>query len=294
MLNNRPLTVLALLRAFRWRISFTWLLILFEVALTALVPLFIGFAIDGLLASDTQALFQLIAVLAVLIAVSVIRRAYDTRVFGTVRVEMGETQAARAAILPVSTLNARLGMGRELADFLETDLPLAMTSLVQLIISVIVLYTFDLVLALAGVSAVATMMVIYSLSHGRFYRLNGQLNQQAERQVGILETRKSQSLLAHLTRLRRIEVRISDTETIVYGAIFVVLLGLVVFNLWYATANLMITSGTIFSIVTYSWELVDAALAFPMALQGWSRLSEIMKRINHAVPSELSKPQADQ
>jgi hypothetical protein len=94
--------------------------------------------------------------------------------------------------------------------------------------------------------------------------------------------------------LRRIEVRISDTESIVYGAIFVVLLGLVVFNLWYATANLTITSGTIFSIVTYSWELVDAALAFPMALQGWSRLSEIMQRINHTVPSDFLKSQADQ
>jgi hypothetical protein len=293
MLNEGPLTVLALLRAFRWRITLTWLLILCETALTALVPLFIGFAIDGLLASDTEALFQLIAVLTVLILVSVIRRAYDTRVFGTVRVEMGKAQAARAANLPISTLNARLGMGRELADFLEADLPLAMTSFVQLIISLIVLYIFDPMLALAGASSVAIMLVIYSLSHARFYRLNGQLNQQTEQQVGILETRKPQRLMTHLTRLRGIEVRISDTESIIYGGIFVVLLGFVVFNLWYATANLSITSGTIFSIVTYSWELVDAALAFPMALQGWSRLSEIMQRINQAAPSEFAKLKVD-
>jgi hypothetical protein len=293
MLNEGPLTVLALLRAFRWRITLTWLLILCETALTALVPLFIGFAIDGLLASDTQALFQLIAVLTVLIVVSVIRRAYDTRVFGTVRVEMGKAQAARAANLPISTLNARLGMGRELADFLEADLPLAMTSFVQLIISLIVLYIFDPMLALAGASSVAIMLAIYSLSHARFYRLNGQLNQQTEQQVGILETRKPQRLMTHLTRLRGIEVRISDTESIIYGGIFVVLLGLVVFNLWYATANLSITSGTIFSIVTYSWELVDAALAFPMALQGWSRLSEIMQRINPAAPSDFAKLKVD-
>ena len=293
MLNEGPLTVLALLRAFRWRITLTWLLILCETALTALVPLFIGFAIDGLLASDTEALFQLIAVLTVLIVVSVIRRAYDTRVFGTVRVEMGKAQAARAANLPISTLNARLGMGRELADFLEADLPLAMTSFVQLIISLIVLYIFDPMLALAGASSVAIMLAIYSLSHVRFYRLNGQLNQQTEQQVGILETRKPQRLRTHLTRLRGIEVWISDTESIIYGGIFVVLLGLVVFNLWYATANLSITSGTIFSIVTYSWELVDAALAFPMALQGWSRLSEIMQRINQAAPSDFAKLKVD-
>ena len=231
--------------------------------------------------------------LTVLILVSVIRRAYDTRVFGTVRVEMGKAQAARAANLPISTLNARLGMGRELADFLEADLPLAMTSFVQLIISLIVLYIFDPMLALAGASSVAIMLVIYSLSHASFYRLNGQLNQQTEQQVGILETRKPQRLMTHLTRLRGIEVRISDTESIIYGGIFVVLLGFVVFNLWYATANLSITSGTIFSIVAYSWELVDAALAFPMALQGWSRLSEIMQRINQAAPSDLAKLKVD-
>jgi hypothetical protein len=184
-------------------------------------------------------------------------------------------------------------MGRELADFLEADLPLAMTSFVQLIISLIVLYIFDPMLALAGASSVAIMLAIYSLSHVRFYRLNGQLNQQTEQQVGILETRKPQRLRTHLTRLRGIEVRISDTESIIYGGIFVVLLGLVVFNLWYATANLSITSGTIFSIVTYSWELVDAALAFPMALQGWSRLSEIMQRINQAAPSDFAKLKVD-
>ncbi|VCU61920.1 probable integral membrane protein NMA1777 [Tritonibacter mobilis] len=294
MLSKGPPTVLALLRAFRWRISLTWLLIFIEVALTALVPLLIGFAIDGLLANEMVPLFQLIAILVVLIVVGVIRRAYDTRVFGTMRVEMGKIQAACAANLSISTLNAQLGMGRELADFLEADLPLAMTSLVQPIISVVILYAFDPMLALAGVSAVAAMLAIYSPSHRRFYRLNGQLNQQAERQVGILETRKPQSLSTHLTRLRQIEVRISDTETIVYGAIFVVLLGLVVFNLWYATASLTITSGTIFSIVTYSWELVDAALAFPMALQGWSRLSEIMRRINPTTLSDSLNAKADQ
>ena len=294
MLSKGPLTVLALLRAFRWRISLTWLLIFIEVALTALVPLLIGFAIDGLLANEMVPLFQLIAILVVLIVVGVIRRAYDTRVFGNMRVEMGKIQAARAANLSISTLNAQLGMGRELADFLEGDLPLAMTSLVQLIISVVILYAFDPMLALAGVSAVAAMLAIYSLLHRRFYRLNGQLNQQTERQVGILETRKPQSLSTHLTRLRQIEVRTSDTESIVYGVIFVVLLGLVVFNLWYATASLTITSGTIFSIVTYSWELVYAALAFPMALQGWSRLSEIMRRINPTTLSDSLNAKAEQ
>ncbi len=75
-------------------------------------------------------------------------------------------------------------------------------------------------------------------------------------------------------------MRLSDTESFLYGAIFIVLLGLVVFNLWSATTVLSITTGTIFSIVSYSLEFVESALVLPVTLQGWSRLSEITKRIN--------------
>ncbi|MGH1416828.1 MAG: ABC transporter six-transmembrane domain-containing protein [Pelagimonas sp.] len=278
--EDGPITIPALLRVFWRRIGLTWVLTLFETALTALVPLFIGFAIDGLLAQNTTALFQLITVMAVLIAISVARRAYDTRVFGTVRVEVGRAQAARAPDQPVSMLNARLSMGREIVDFLEGELPLVIAAVVQLVISMIVLFAFGPMLALAGAVAVVAMLMIYALFHRRFYRLNGHLNQQTERQVGILETRNPRGLLLHLSHLRRVEVRLSDSESILYGAIFIVLLGLVVFNLWYATTTLPITTGTIFSIVSYSWEFIESALALPVTLQGWSRLSEITKRIN--------------
>ncbi len=75
-------------------------------------------------------------------------------------------------------------------------------------------------------------------------------------------------------------MRLSDTESFLYGAIFIVLLGLVVFNLWSATTVLSITTGTIFSIVSYSLEFVESALVLPVTLQGWSRLSESTKRTN--------------
>jgi len=272
-----------LIRVFYLRIGATWALTLCETALIALVPLFSGFAIDGLLAGQTAALFQLAGVMAALIVVSVIRRIYDTRVFGTVRVEVGRTQATRASAQPVSILNARLGMGRELVDFLEVEVPLVMTAVVQIIISVIVLCAFDVTLALAAGCAVGIMLAIYGLFHKRFFLLNGVFNGQTERQVSILEARNAPRLLTHLLRLRRMEVRISDAESALYGSVFAVLLGLVVFNLWYATTHVAVTPGTIFAIVSYSWEFVEAAVTFPMALQSWSRLSEIIQRLNTSV-----------
>lgn len=288
MLSGHNLTIASLLRVFLGRISLTWVMILAETSLMALIPLFIGFAIDGLLTGAMRELWALAGVMAALIVIAVIRRIYDTRVYGAIRVEMGREQATRSAELPVSSLNARLGMGRELVDFLEQTLPEAMAAAVQLTIAVMVLYAFSPVLAFASGVAALAMVLIYVLFHGRFYRLNGALNQQTEKQVSILEKRKTWQTHAHLLHLRRHEVRLSDTEAVLYGAIFILLLGLILFNLWFAATELTITVGTIFSIISYSWEFVESALALPVTLQSWSRLSEIMRRLNACGGSEAS------
>ncbi len=257
----------------------TWLLILAETGITVLIPLFIGFAIDGLLDHEFLAFVHLAALLAALIVIGVARRVYDTRVYGTVRVEMGKALAARFASLPISSLNARIGMGRELADFLEETLPAALAGVVQFVVSAILLFFFSPVLALAACAVILVMVLTYALFHTSFHRLNGALNEQMERQVRILETRRNNPVHHHLRRIRRFEVKLSDTEAVLYGLIFILLIALVLFNLWYATQFLTVTPGAIFSIVSYTWEFAEAALALPITLQAWSRLSEITARL---------------
>lgn len=280
MLDSRDLTIATLLKAFPWRVSLTWLMTLGETALMALIPLFIGFAIDGLLSGSVLELLHLAALFAVLVGLAVIRRVYDTRVYSMIRVEFGKAQTKRGADLPISTLNAQIGMGRELVQFLEETLPMVMTGLTQLVIAIVILYAFSPLLALsAGIAAIGSL-AIYALFHHRFYRLNGELNHQTEQQVGILNKRRLRPAIAHFQRLRRAEIRISDSEAILYGLIFVLLLALIIFNIWHATTALDATTGAIFSIISYSWDFVDGAIALPATLQHWTRLSEIMNRIN--------------
>ncbi len=281
MLNGKPFTVLTIVRAFLRPIVLTWLFSLCEMALTALLPLFVGFAIDGLLSGTTEDLFRLAALMGVQLIVAVTRRAYDTRVYGTVRVELGKSQIERGGDVSVSALNARLTMARELVGFLEEEFPMVMMSVVQLIVAVVVLYFFHWTLALAGLVAFVVMMCIYAAFHRPFFRLNGRLNHQTEQQVRLLERREHPRLAQHLLRLRKVEVQISDAESILYGSVYVALLGLILFNLWFAATNLQISTGTMFSIVMYSWEFVEASLALPTVLQSWSRLSEITQRINN-------------
>ncbi len=203
------------------RIALTWCIILAETGLLALIPLVIGLAIDDLLVGKTVSFWQLAGIMALLIGLSVIRRAYDTRVYGAVRVELGKAQVQRASGSEVSTLNARIAMGRELVDFLEDILPEALAAGVQLLVSVAILYTFSPSLALAAAGATLCMILIYAASHHRLYCLNAALNQQTEMQVTLLERRTARPMLSHFLRLRRYEVRLSDAEALLYGAIFI-------------------------------------------------------------------------
>ncbi|WP_298853002.1 ABC transporter six-transmembrane domain-containing protein [uncultured Ruegeria sp.] len=279
MLRGRKLTIGTLLNVFRWRVGITWFLILAETALTVLIPLFIGFAIDGLLSREFQPLVHLGTLMVALTLIGVIRRIYDTRVYGTIRVELGKALAARFSNLPISTLNARIGMGRELADFLEEILPSAISGVVQFVVSAVLLFYFSPALALSACGVLVGMISVYALFHSTFWRWNRALNEQMEHQVSVLEQRRDRPVLAHLKKLRRFEVKLSDTEAILYGVIFVLLIGLILFNLWFATQNLDATPGMIFSIVSYSWEFAEAALALPVTFQSWSRLSEITVRL---------------
>lgn len=285
MFDGRPLTLRTLLRLFWFRVGLTWALTLLETGLWVIVPLLLGFTIDGLLDQVFEPFWHLCAILAALVAVAVIRQLIDTRVFGTMRVELSQVLAERNRGLPVSALNARVLMARELVDFLEEEMPVLMAAVVQLVASVVILFSYHWVLALAAVVAGGAMLLIYGRFHDRFFRLNRAINTRAEKQVRLLDTRIGPAFGRHLRWLRHWEVRLSDTEALVYGLIYAVLMGLVIVNLSFTALVMVASAGAIFAIVTYSWEFMDAAFNLPEALQQWSRLSEIIERINKAAPT---------
>jgi ABC-type multidrug transport system fused ATPase/permease subunit len=273
------LDVKYLLRYHRWPVVVTWLLVLLENTLLALIPLFIGRAIDALLANEAGALWEIAGIMGALILVASARRAYDTRCYGTMRVRFGAEVISRIGVRPVSQVNARLDMSREMVDFLEAHVPDLLTAVVQLIVSIAILWAFDQRLGISAISVIAILVIVYGFFHRRFYRLNRDLNTQKEQQVNVLEQRKPASLLEHLKRLRHHEVRLSDTEVILYAAIFSGMFTFVLINLWLTSTLPVVTAGLIFAVVSYSWELVESCIVLPIALQQWSRLTEIRERL---------------
>ena len=104
-------------------------------------------------------------------------------------------------------------MGRELADFLEEILPSAISGVVQFVVSAVFLFYFSPALALSACGVLVGMISVYALFHSTFWRWNRALNEQMEHQVSVLEQRRDRPVLAHLKKLRRFEVKLSDTES---------------------------------------------------------------------------------
>ncbi|SON52111.1 ABC transporter six-transmembrane domain-containing protein [Vibrio tapetis] len=274
------ITLSSILSKHRYKVGVTWLMVILENVLLALLPLFIGYSIDSLLAGQHHDLIMLSVILTSLIVLSVLRRIYDTRAYGEIRVEIGMQAGSQLRNKPITTRNARLTMSREIVDFLEDDLPPLLTAIIQLFVAIIILSNFNHWLGLAAILTGVTMLLIYSGFHQSFIRLNAKLNTQVERKVNVLSYLPLSGLRIHLNKLKRREIHLSDTEAIVYGLIFLLLFGFVVINLLLTTQLLTPSSGALFSIVTYSLEFVEAAIMLPITLQTLSRLSEINQRLN--------------
>ncbi|PWI31931.1 ABC transporter permease [Vibrio albus] len=282
-------TIRSILIHHKSKVIITWLMVALENALTVVLPLFIGFTIDGLLRNNASDLYFLAALLVLIIVVSVARNFYDTRIYGAIRVEVGEAVDKKMSHHLLSVRNARLNMSRELVDFLENDIPPLMTAVIQLIASVIILTFFHLNFGVSALIASTIMLMVYALFHDCFIRLNHSLNNQTERQVTVLSCKPFRGVRVHLERIKRREIMISDAEAVLYGLIFLVLFGFVITNLWLSARLNSPTAGQIFSVVTYSLEFLEAAVMLPITLQTLSRLSEISQRLNSQSPTEASQ-----
>nr|WP_086939923.1 ABC transporter six-transmembrane domain-containing protein [Thaumasiovibrio occultus] len=282
MVLNLPITLSYVIRLNPIKVIFTWLMVLTENIFLILLPLFIGLAIDGVLARDMQPLLIFALILLLLVVISVARRFYDTRVYGAIKVMLAQHVERNLRRASVSIKDARLRMSRELVDFLENDLPSLISAVVQLVATLIILAMFHLKLALCVLAAGCVMLLIYCVYHQTFARLNGALNDQLEQQVDTLGGQRISAIRLHFESLKRCEIKLSDTEAIVYGLIFIVLFAAVLINLWMVGHLLEPTVGQVFSILTYSLEFVETAVMLPITLQTLSRLMEISQRLNQS------------
>ncbi len=274
------MTLFSIFKRYQWRIILTLILVLAETLAMVLLPLVIGFAIDGLLKGVYTGLWQLgFLGLGVVISGS-LRRFYDTRVYSSIYVDLSTETVEHHQELDSSTLNARVTMLRELVEFLENQLPELINSVVGLLGTMVILYFLDTQIFLGCVAVLAVIIVVFMATGKLTTQLNHHYNNTMEEQVVAIDKRTTMPIRGFMQRLMKWNIKLSDLETVIFGVIWLAMIALIVFSVVQAVgAGNAIKAGAVMSIVMYVFQFAEGAGMLPLYFQQFLRLQEISGRL---------------
>ncbi|MEL7435150.1 MAG: ABC transporter six-transmembrane domain-containing protein [Chloroflexota bacterium] len=271
----------ALLVRFRGHIALTMQLVLAESIINVLLPLFIGFAINGLLEDSTTGLLHLGALGVLALIIGSIRRLYDTRAYAGIytKISTEMVQREQEKDKPVSTIAARATLLTEFVEFLENSMPMIVTNIIGVVGILVIVLSLNTEVFLASLALLGLIVLIYVFT-GRFnFRLNKGYNDELENQVKVLTNHDIRLIGNHFNLLMRWNIRLSDLETFNYAIFWFGIIGLLVFSPIAVIESGVEDFGTIFSTLTYVFQYIDNLILLPLFIQQIIRLQEISSRL---------------
>ena len=275
-------TLAAVLRAERGRIALTYGVTLLENLFYLLYPWTIGLAIDGLLAGGgPRALVPLVVVWGLHIVVGAGRQVYDTWVFARIHAEIatGTILRQRAAGMGTTEIAARAVMSRELVDFLEREVPTLATAAIGLVGGIAMLFWYDRLVGALVTALLLPVLVVYTVMGRRAHRLNKDLNDETEREVGLIGRARLGPLASHFRRRGRLRVRLSNAEAASWGLVELFSITAVVLVLLRMTAIPGIQAGELYAMLAYVWRVLECLDQAPLLVQRFARLLDIRRRL---------------
>ncbi len=268
---------------FKWKISFTFLLLLLENASKVLQPFVLGLAINDLIAGENRGLWMFCALYLISFIIGTVRRYYDTRAYTSIYTEVASNiaQIQNDKNVPISNIAARSALVKELVDFFEHDITQGFTSLIGVIGALVMLAIFDVWIFMGCLLTIILIIIIYSLSNHKIYDFNLKLNDELEHRIDVLESRQSSSIFNHFKNISKWMVKLSDIETVNFGIIEILLFTLAIFTLYLSASAVDATAGGIFSALTYVLEFSEGVFMLPILFQQVIRLKEISSRLRN-------------
>jgi len=266
---------------FKWRISFTFTLVLLESLLGILYPLLIGLAINDLLEGKYNGIIHLAGLGVLSLAVGSARRFYDTRIYAgiycQISPEMAEREQKKGS--SVSKIAARSSLLTEFVEFLENSMPEVIGAVVSLVGIIIIIATLNINVFYACIGVLLLIFVVYAISGKLNYRLNANYNNQLEKQVETLESKDIRMIKNYYKSLMKWNIKLSDLETVNYLAIWIGVIALFIYSPITVIESGVLTYGLVFSVLMYVFEYIDNVVTFPLYIQQLIRLKEISKRL---------------
>ena len=276
------MTLISIFKQFKWRISLTISLVMLEGYLFVLFPLVIGYAIDGLLNDSYTGLMQLAALGIAELVVGSTRRFYDSRVYSGIYQKLGAQVVNNDSKSSTSILTARVNMLEELVEFFENTFPQLFHSIINLVGTVIILYSFSLNIFFGCIMLAILTAIVFGLTSKRTIDFNRYYNDALEEQVDVIEKRQPENVKNHMRDLMRWNIKLSDLETINFSIVWLAVVVLFLFAIVDMIQNNAgaIEYGAVLSVIMYVFQYADGVLEIPWNYQEWLRLKEISARLS--------------
>lgn len=268
-------------KRFRWKIIFTWLLVIFEAGLFLLFPLVMGMAIDDIIKGAYLGIVVLGGVALLSLLVGSGRRFYDTRIYSKIYAiispELVEKEKKRNA--SVSVISAKANLATEFVEFLENGFPDIITSIIGLGGTLVIILFLNVKVFIACMIASLIIMVIYSLTSKKTYFLNKNFNQELEKQVSVLEENNKTSIITHFKNIVKWNIKLSDLETVNFSVSWLFLMAVLLYSIFATIESGITAHGKILAIVMYVFNYIESVIAIPLYYQQFVRLKEISHRL---------------
>ena len=255
----------SLVARFWLKVSLTFSLVVIESLLGILYPLFIGFAINDLIADSYDGVLKLMGLGCLSLVIGSARRLYDTRAYAKISClifpELIAAEKARGH--SVSKVSARSGLLAEFVDFLENSLPEIVGVTVSLIGILVIVSTLNINVFVACLLLLLLVFIIFFLS-GRFnYRLNSHFNNQLEQEVRVIQEDKKPEIIKHYALLMRWKVKLSDLETVNYFVLWVGIIALFVYTPVAVIESGVKDYGLVMAVFMYVIDFIDRDSCLP-------------------------------
>ncbi|TIH18618.1 hypothetical protein D0S45_05215 [Marinifilum sp. JC120] len=279
-MNAKPISLKNLIRRFWRKTLLTWIFVLVEGITLVLMPMVIGWAVDGLMADDFTGIYQLAGLCLILLLAGAGRRFYDTRayakIFNIVANELVQNEYGKKS--GVSKITARTNLFIEFIHFLEDSIPEIIQQIITLIGILFIIVFIDWKIFLACLASVMVTALIYVLSEKRLFRLNKGSNDEFEQQVDIITRASGPEIRAHFKKLTIWDIRMSDLETLNFSGIWIALSAVMLFTIT-SSVSAGLTFGQVLAMVMYVFEFIECIMFFPFFYQEAVRLREIGIRL---------------
>jgi ABC-type multidrug transport system fused ATPase/permease subunit len=289
-MNSLSLTqrLQTLFGTYRSSIVITYSLTFLENLFELLYPFVIGITIDGLLADNYKSLIVLAGTWIIHTITGVYRNIYDTRTFTKIY-----SNVVTAMVLeqekqgtPTSQIVARSALSREFVDFFEQNIPQIITALFGFFGALVMLSLYDLQIALYCLLLLLPLSLLNRFYARKSLIFNRKLNSQLEQEVDILTDCHPEVVQTHYQHLARIRIRLSNAAAANWGIMELFIIGLFM-GILVRTATLdAVQPGSIYAILSYTWNYRQSLDIVPTLVQQVSRLKDIGDRMTtiQAIP----------